>query len=81
LSTLSNEDRRRMDVMCDAMVSKLLHKPLMELKRSGDQSDETRLIEAVQQLFKLEIDAAAGASREEAVQTNPSLATVKEEPV
>ncbi len=55
LPSLSAEDQRRLDAMCDAIVNKLLHKPFAELKRSGANGSEKHLIEATQRLFQLAI--------------------------
>lgn len=55
LTSLSAEDQKRLDAMCDAIVNKLLHKPFAELKRSGANGDERQLIEATQRLFQLAI--------------------------
>jgi len=58
LSGLGDEERQHLDRMADAIVNKLLHQPLTELKRSADHDDGARLLDAAQRLFALEVDAA-----------------------
>jgi glutamyl-tRNA reductase len=47
-------ERQKLEAMCEAMVNKLLHQPLTELKHSQSSHDGSALVEAVQRLFKLE---------------------------
>jgi glutamyl-tRNA reductase len=56
LASLSSQEARALDAMCDAIVSQLLHAPLTELKRSSEEADGARLLEAAQKLFRLSID-------------------------
>jgi len=51
---LAETERQKLEVMCEAMVNKLLHQPLTELKHSASSHDGSALVEAVQRLFKLE---------------------------
>jgi glutamyl-tRNA reductase len=60
LSSLNEADRRTLDAMCDAVVNKLLHAPLTELKRSSRDGDEAATIEVTQRLFQLEIPESDG---------------------
>jgi glutamyl-tRNA reductase len=46
-------ERQKLEAMCDAMVNKLLHTPLTELKQDEAGSDGANLVEAVQRLFGL----------------------------
>lgn len=55
LTSLSEKERRELDAMCEALVNKLLHQPLTELKRGSGDGDESALIETTQRLFHLEI--------------------------
>jgi glutamyl-tRNA reductase len=64
LTSVSEKDRRALDAMCEALVNKLLHQPLTELKRGSDGGDESALIETTQRLFHLEIpEAGEGADK------------------
>jgi glutamyl-tRNA reductase len=47
-------ERHKLEAMCEAMVNKLLHQPLTELKQSQSSHDGASLVEAVQRLFRLE---------------------------
>jgi glutamyl-tRNA reductase len=47
-------ERQKLEAMCEAMVNKLLHQPLTELKQSQSRHDGASLVEAVQRLFRLE---------------------------
>ena len=47
-------ERQKLEAMCEAMVNKLLHQPLTELKQSQTSHDGSQLVMAVQRLFKLE---------------------------
>lgn len=54
LKGLSEEDRKSLERMADAMVSKLLHRPLAELKKGGADAEGARLAAAVHKLFDLD---------------------------
>jgi hypothetical protein len=49
--------------MCDAMVSKLLHRPLTELKKSRGEPEGAQLLESVHRLFELSLEPAEAAER------------------
>jgi glutamyl-tRNA reductase len=51
---VAETERQKLEAMCEAMVNKLLHQPLTELKQSQSSHDGSALVEAVQRLFKLE---------------------------
>jgi len=53
LKSLTEAERKSLDAMCEAMVNKLLHRPLTELKKSRDEPDGAQLIESVTRLFEL----------------------------
>ncbi len=55
LAGLSPQQERTLDAMCESIVSQLLHAPLTELKRDGE-GEAGNLVEAVQRLFKLEVE-------------------------
>ena len=54
LSSLSPDERKSLDKMVEAMVNKVLHQPLTELKRGGESADGALLIDATRRLFALE---------------------------
>lgn len=53
LKSLSEIEHKALEVMCEAMVNKLLHKPITELKRSSAEADGHQLIEGIRRLFEL----------------------------
>jgi glutamyl-tRNA reductase len=71
LTGLSPQQEHALDTMCESIVNQLLHAPLTELKRGDDGKDGTRLVEAVQRLFELQIDEAA--SDTERAEDEPEL--------
>jgi glutamyl-tRNA reductase len=50
---IPDSERKKLEAMCEAMVNKLLHGPLTELKQSQTGPDGAGLVEAVQRLFRL----------------------------
>lgn len=52
-------DTRAFDALCDGIVAQLLHAPVTELKRVGETEDAAKLVEFVQRLFRLDVDAQA----------------------
>lgn len=65
LKTLSPEDHVALTKMTDALVSKLLHQPMSELKGSTPGREAARLIDATQRLFDLDTSDSSTAK------TNP----------
>lgn len=59
MGSLSDKDRQAIEAMCEAIVNKLLHQPLTELKKGCDGSDQNDLLDVVQRLFKLSINDSA----------------------
>jgi glutamyl-tRNA reductase len=69
LKSLSETERKSLEVMCDAMVNKLLHRPITELKSASSEPDGTQLLENVRRLFELqEAPLAASPSEESAAE-------------
>jgi glutamyl-tRNA reductase len=66
-------ERQKLEAMCEAMVNKLLHQPLTELKQSQSSHDGSALVEAVQRLFKLE-DKVRLSSASQVARTENELA-------
>jgi len=54
LRSLSDEDRKSLERMGDAMVNKLLHQPLTELKKGVEADSGPQLLDAVRRLFDLD---------------------------
>jgi glutamyl-tRNA reductase len=76
LKSLSEAERKSLDVMCDAMVNKLLHRPLTELKKSREEPDGSALLESVRRLFELaEVQTTPESAEpaEPAKPANPAL--------
>ncbi len=65
LGSLDDKDRRTLEAMADAVVNKLLHHPLMELKRRADGTDNALLIDATRRLFDLDAAPSPDAATEE----------------
>lgn len=59
--SISADDKQALERMGDAIINKLLHQPLSELKRSAEDSDGQALIEATRKLFQLANDKARTA--------------------
>jgi glutamyl-tRNA reductase len=74
LSGLSDEDRRTLDRMVDAIVNKLLHHPLTELRRGGEVGDGAQLIAVARRLFDLD------AAPDEAVPASAPAASARSGP-
>jgi glutamyl-tRNA reductase len=75
LKSLSEAERKSLEVMCDAMVNKLLHRPLTELKRSQNDPDGARLLESVRRLFELGDLTPSAEPEPESERTAPLLPT------
>ncbi len=65
LGELSPKERKSLDKMCQAMVNKLLHRPLTQLKDGVEDGEGPALIDATRRLFDLP-DAAAPDTAPEA---------------
>jgi glutamyl-tRNA reductase len=64
LKSLTDAERKMLDAMCDAVVNKLLHRPLTELKKSQAEPEGALLLESVKRLFELQELSAASATTE-----------------
>jgi len=65
LGSLDDDQRRALSKMADAIVNKLLHAPLAELKSPSDEREQERLLAATRRLFRLDgfaVDASARAA-------------------
>jgi len=56
LGDVSERERQLVDLATSALVKKLLHRPIVELKRRGGADDADRYVEALRQLFALPTD-------------------------
>lgn len=54
LSQMNEKDKQMLQAMAEAIVNKLLHGPLAELKRANEQDDDAELIAVARRLFQLE---------------------------
>jgi glutamyl-tRNA reductase len=59
LSQASEKDKQMLQAMAEAIVSKLLHGPLAELKRANEQADDAELLAVTRRLFQLENDVVS----------------------
>jgi glutamyl-tRNA reductase len=53
-SSLTDEDRRRVEAMARAVASRILHEPTLRLKRAGEESDAYQQVAALRELFGLD---------------------------
>ncbi len=80
LEGLGDEDRKALERMADAIVNKLLHQPLTELKKSAEHDEGAQLLDAAQRLFALQVDVAAErrvAAVDESLPASPAVAEVE----
>jgi glutamyl-tRNA reductase len=57
--SLSPADRRRLETMARAVVSRLLHEPTLRLKDSGAEGSSYRHVHALRELFGLDVEPKA----------------------
>jgi glutamyl-tRNA reductase len=62
--SLSEADRRRLDTMARALVSRLLHEPTLRLKATAGEDDSYVLVHALRELFGLGPAGAPGEGSE-----------------
>jgi glutamyl-tRNA reductase len=60
--SLSDEDRARVEVLARAVVSRLLHEPTLRLKGAVEGDDSYVYVQALRELFGLEVESALGES-------------------
>jgi glutamyl-tRNA reductase len=63
LKNVSESEKKNLEVMCDAIVNKLLHTPLTQLKRSREEPDGDQLVSSVRKLFALDEEASHTPAR------------------
>jgi glutamyl-tRNA reductase len=54
LKSVSEAERKSLELMCDAIVNKLLHTPLTQLKKSREEPEGDQLVASVRKLFSLD---------------------------
>jgi glutamyl-tRNA reductase len=79
LKSLSDAEKKSLDAMCDAMVNKLLHRPLTELKKSRGEPDGAQLLESVTRLFDLAPEPAAAPRPAPTEESSPPHALIARE--
>jgi glutamyl-tRNA reductase len=60
--SLSDEDRARVELLARAVVSRLLHEPTLRLKGAVDGDESYVYVQALRELFGLEVEGALGES-------------------
>ncbi len=56
MKNLSDDDKKVIDAMTNAIVNKILHNPIVHLKKEADKIEGDRYIDTVRKLFDLEDD-------------------------
>ncbi len=76
-SNLSPEDQAVLEGMSRALIAKLLHPPMAQLKAGAVEADGALLIDAVRRLFELELELEDRTESQEATASskNPALVT------
>jgi glutamyl-tRNA reductase len=77
LKSVSDGEKKSLEIMCDAIVGKLLHTPMTELKKSREEPDGDQLVTSVRKLFALDYVPAAAQAREALPVVTPSLVPTK----
>lgn len=54
MDELSEEDRKRIEAMTEAMLNKILHRPIAQMKKASHGSEGGELVEVARKLFELE---------------------------
>lgn len=76
LKNLSEEDRRAIERMGEAIVAKILHHPIRELKQAATEPDATSLIASTRRLFAVDVgEKAAEPAADAPGQTRASQGT------
>jgi glutamyl-tRNA reductase len=61
---LTPADRERMELLAAAIAKRLLHQPILHLKAHGDEHSSYASVQALRELFGLEIEAGSAFERE-----------------
>jgi len=54
MGELSEEDRKRIEAMTEAMLNKILHRPIAQMKKASHGREGGELVETTKKLFELE---------------------------
>ncbi|NOY85782.1 MAG: glutamyl-tRNA reductase [Deltaproteobacteria bacterium] len=54
MEDLSEADRKRIEAMTEAILNKILHRPIVRIKRASHSPDGSKLLEAIREIFGLE---------------------------
>jgi glutamyl-tRNA reductase len=74
--SLSEEDRRRVELLARTVVKRLLHEPTVRMRRAGDDDAAYLYVQALRELFGLDPEREAGGARRTA---RPSAVTSLDE--
>ena len=75
-TSLSDDDRERVEVMARAIVSRMLHEPTLRLKGASADGESYVYIQALRELFGLEADAPAASGDEVAPERAADVASL-----
>ncbi|MEX2253518.1 MAG: glutamyl-tRNA reductase [Thermoleophilaceae bacterium] len=78
--SLSDADRRRLETMAHALVSRLLHEPTLRLKAAAGEDDSYVLVHALRELFALGPGGAPGEGAERPAADVTSLDSRRKRP-
>jgi len=54
MDSLSEVDMKRIEAMTEAILNKILHRPISRMKRSAHQGDEGAVVEMIREIFEIE---------------------------
>ena len=60
LKSVGDHEKKSLEIMCDAIVNKLLHTPMTELKKSREEPDADALVTSCRKLFALDQEVIPG---------------------
>jgi glutamyl-tRNA reductase len=75
LKNVSASEKKSLEMMADAIVNKLLHAPITELRKSREQPDGDQLVLSVRKLFALDDAPSQGASAPQSATLVPVKST------
>ena len=73
LSGLSENERQTLERMTDAIVNKLLHSPMTQLKAAANDGEDMLLIDTARRLFALQLDERKETATEMAAEEHADL--------
>jgi glutamyl-tRNA reductase len=78
LKSVNEAEKKSLELMCDAIVNKLLHTPLTQLKKSREEPEGDQLVASVRKLFSLDEPPPAAKAQAPGAQLLPSKSTTGE---